>query len=70
MALRRFRGEIIGGIANTWLEENSFIMRQDLERKVHVFELVIILLPLNKHNSVLDTRDTKMNMTKELSSRN
>lgn len=64
MALGWFRGEIIGGFANTGLEENSFITRQDLERKVHVFELVIILLPLNKHNSVLDTRDTKVTMTK------
>lgn len=54
----------MSGIVCTVLEENSPIVRQDLEEKIHVFGVAIILLSLNKHNFVLDTRDTRMNMTK------
>lgn len=60
---RWLRGDTTG-IANAWLEENSLTVRQDLGEKVDVFGAVIILLPWDKYNSVLDTRSTKMNMTK------
>lgn len=64
MDSRWFRREIMSGIACTGLEENSLTVRQDLGEKIHIFGVAIILLSLNKHNFVLDTRDTRMNMTK------
>lgn len=45
------------------LGENSLIVGQDVREAPWVWRAVI-LLPLNKHNSVLEMRDTKMHMTK------